>query len=140
MRVLAAVDFSPIAERTLRMAFRVIKGNGGSVDMVHAVHRVQAPVLGSPATRQLWAELQRDTTDVVPKLQALREQFLPADVHGEILIEDGAPDRVVLKHAGNGYDLVIIGTHGRTGLKAAVLGSVAEQVVRRAPCPVLVVR
>ena len=38
------------------------------------------------------------------------------------------------------YDLAVIGTHGRTGLKHVLLGSVAERVVRHAPCPVLVVR
>ena len=56
-------------------------------------------------------------------------------------IEAGDPTRTVVEIADqDGYDLIVMGTHGRTGLSHLVLGSVAEQVVRRAKCPVLTVR
>ena len=53
----------------------------------------------------------------------------------------GRPAQVVVKHAATtGTDLVVMATHGRTGLPHAVLGSVAERVLRAAPCPVLTVK
>jgi universal stress protein A len=57
------------------------------------------------------------------------------------LIERGVPHDVIVGTAKSlGVDLIIMGTHGRLGLKRLVLGSVAENVVRHAPCPVLTVR
>lgn len=53
----------------------------------------------------------------------------------------GDPAAAIVERAGNGgYDLLVLGTHGRTGLSHVLIGSVAEKVVRRAPCPVLTVR
>ena len=55
--------------------------------------------------------------------------------------EPGDPATAIVEFAkGGAYDLVVMGTHGRTGISHALLGSVAEKVVRRAPCPVLTVR
>jgi universal stress protein A len=57
------------------------------------------------------------------------------------LCEAGDPATTILERAHNGhYDLLVLGTHGRTGLSHVLLGSVAEKVVRRAACPVLTVR
>ena len=55
--------------------------------------------------------------------------------------EPGDPATTIVEHAAQGgYDLLVLGTHGRTGIAHAALGSVAEKVVRSAPCPVLTVR
>ena len=57
------------------------------------------------------------------------------------LCECGDPATTIIERAtSGGYDLLVLGTHGRTGLSHLILGSVAEKVVRRAPCPVLTVR
>jgi nucleotide-binding universal stress UspA family protein len=57
------------------------------------------------------------------------------------VIEEGDAADVICKEAADrGADVIVVGTHGRTGLKRLFLGSVSEHVVRRAPCPVLVVR
>ena len=53
----------------------------------------------------------------------------------------GKPDTEIMRYAAErDIDLIVMGTHGRTGLAHALMGSVAERVVRRAPCPVLTVR
>jgi nucleotide-binding universal stress UspA family protein len=53
----------------------------------------------------------------------------------------GEPTREILRLAElDGFDLIVMGTHGRMGLNRFLLGSVAEQVIRRAPCPVFVIR
>jgi nucleotide-binding universal stress UspA family protein len=58
-----------------------------------------------------------------------------------MLVRIGEASKVILDAARDGgFDLVVMGTHGRTGLSHLVLGSVAERVLRRAPCPVLTVR
>jgi nucleotide-binding universal stress UspA family protein len=62
--------------------------------------------------------------------RTVRSTVLPGDPTGEIV-------RLAREHA---FDLTVVGTHGRRGLKRLVLGSVAERVVREAPCAVLVVR
>jgi universal stress protein A len=64
--------------------------------------------------------------------------------HGFIVdtaVITGPPARAIVEHASAGhFDLIVMGTHGRTGLSHALLGSVAERVVQKAPCPVLTVR
>ncbi|HWM86759.1 MAG TPA: universal stress protein, partial [Kofleriaceae bacterium] len=56
-------------------------------------------------------------------------------------ISQGVPFAEVVREAREGgFDLIVMGTHGRTGLRHALIGSVAEKVVRKAPCPVLTVR
>jgi universal stress protein A len=59
----------------------------------------------------------------------------------EIFVEHGEPVETIVQVAGrDDYDLVVMGTHGRTGISQLLMGSVAEKVVRQAPCPVLTVR
>jgi nucleotide-binding universal stress UspA family protein len=56
-------------------------------------------------------------------------------------VVSGRPAHAIVEHAKDGgFDLIVMGTHGRTGLSHAMMGSVAERVVRRAPCPVLTVQ
>jgi nucleotide-binding universal stress UspA family protein len=63
---------------------------------------------------------------------------LPADVHVKLVQHE--PARAILTAAEEGnHSLIVLGSHGRTGISRAILGSVAEQIVRRAKCPVLVV-
>jgi nucleotide-binding universal stress UspA family protein len=64
-----------------------------------------------------------------------------AGLQGDALLANGTPAQTIMDTAGEqGVDLIIMGTHGRTGLTHVLLGSVAEHVVRQAPCPVLVTR
>jgi nucleotide-binding universal stress UspA family protein len=73
---------------------------------------------------------------------ALREQALRADVRDpHVLVSAGLPGDMIAEIAKErGVDLIVIGTHGRTGIGHLLLGSVAERTVRRAPCAVLTVR
>lgn len=76
--------------------------------------------------------------------EILREANEIAEKHGRSIETDstrGQPDRSIVQYADkNGFDLVIIGSHGRKGTERILLGSVAEKVVRRSPIPVLTVR
>ena len=140
-KILCAVDFSEYSRDALRtaMATAVASGAGGEVTLVHVA---QIPVLGAPelpfdpgVLAALVASTQRTLADWAEEARRLGS----APVSTMAL--EGVPwDQIVTLAREGDFDLVVMGTHGRTGLKHALLGSVAEKVVRHAPCPVLVVR
>jgi nucleotide-binding universal stress UspA family protein len=75
------------------------------------------------------------------RLCALLEEAEQARVHGRILLLSGAPDEAIVEAARKtGADMLILGTHGRTGAARLLLGSVASKVIAAATCPVLTVR
>jgi nucleotide-binding universal stress UspA family protein len=69
----------------------------------------------------------------------LREQNAPPDQVGRELILGEPAEAIVERARTGGYDLIVMGTHGRKGMQRLLLGSVAEKVVRRSACPVLTV-
>ena len=84
---------------------------------------------------QEWAKIRDDER---ARLEALRAR-LPEGCQGEVHLLEGRATQVLVERA-VGYDLVIVGTHGRTGLTHIMLGSVAERIVRTCPVPVMVMR
>ena len=80
-------------------------------------------------------------TDAQHLLQASLARVQRAGLQGDSLLVQGTPTQTIVDMAGEQrVDLILMGTHGRTGLAHVFLGSVAEHVVRQAPCPVLVTR
>jgi nucleotide-binding universal stress UspA family protein len=137
-RILVPHDFSPQSEEALAYACFVATRFGASVDVLHVWEPPASlePWLPGDVDRVLSAhrdQIDRDLGRVIEphRLEALR-------VRAKLVAD--TPVRGILHEAADGhYDLVVMGTHGRTGLPRAFLGSVAEQVVRRAVCPVLTV-
>jgi nucleotide-binding universal stress UspA family protein len=75
------------------------------------------------------------------QLDELKAVVADKGVGVETTVITGRPPQSIVDYAATeGFDLIVMGTHGRTGLSHAFLGSVAERVVRKAPCPVLTVR
>jgi universal stress protein A len=87
----------------------------------------------------LWTEVRGQ---IRPKLEALRAAHFPADldVTFDIVDDDATADGICRYAEAHGCDLIVIATHGRTGVAHWMIGSVAEKVVRHAPCDVLTVR
>jgi nucleotide-binding universal stress UspA family protein len=81
------------------------------------------------------AEIEADARRA---LEACLQRVHDAGVEGSIAFVFGVPWREIIEMAEKGVDLIVMGTHGQTGLDYLVLGTVAERVVRLAPCPVLV--
>lgn len=69
----------------------------------------------------------------------VKEMGEKENVPVEVMIKDGAPVKVILEQSKN-FDVIVMGTLGRTGMSKLLMGSVAERVVRASDCPVLVVR
>jgi nucleotide-binding universal stress UspA family protein len=139
-KIVCAVDFSDASRLALQDAAELAARFEGDVTLVHVEE--PAPFTGvdllaasSGAAELRAAELERSLARW--RAEAARLSGRPA--HSQLL--SGAPVAELVRFAEtHGADLVVVGTHGRGGLERFVLGSVAEAVARRAPCPVLLAR
>jgi nucleotide-binding universal stress UspA family protein len=139
--ILVPVDFEAPSERAVDAAADLAKLFDAKVIVVHAYELpyypypgVAAPTAGTDLPAAIRAAATAGLDSVVRKV---RERAPRA----EGILRMGAPaDEILAVAKEHGADLVVMGTHGRTGLARALLGSVAEKVVRRSEAPVLTVR
>src|SRR5262247_4939360 len=138
--VLVPIDFSATADRALAYAIALAQQLQARLTLLHVLDLT--PVTMEDMTPGMTATYLDDLeTDAQHLLQASLARVQNAGLQGESLLVQGTPTQTILDTAGEqGVDLIIMGTHGRTGLAHVFLGSVAEHVVRQGPCPVLVVR
>jgi len=135
-KILAPVDFDPTSLKALELAAKIVKDNDGTVSILHIVP-VEMDVTGMPQYVDL---IKRQENLDREKLTAIAKQSL-AEVKWEILDQMGDPADVIVEVAAKlPADLIVMVTHGRRGLARLVEGSIAEKVLRSAPCPVLAVR
>jgi nucleotide-binding universal stress UspA family protein len=140
-RIMAPVDFSTNSRQALRHAIAFAAHYKATLVLLHVVEPVVYPAdLGfPPMTLQTTAVDFQDAAKA--RLQMLVEEELPEGIPLETRIKVGRPYQEICDTAAKEkIDLLIVSTHGYTGLKHVLLGSTAERVVRHAPCPVLVVR
>jgi nucleotide-binding universal stress UspA family protein len=145
-RVLVPVDFSSASKRALDHALTLV-AEGGQVDVIHVA---APPSTYLPLDRMVFdsgEEVQRDwDREVVEGARQELEAFLQSvPAHDRARISErlvtGVPYEAILEVAKDGgHDLLVMSTHGRSGAKRVLMGSVAERLLRRAPCPVLTVR
>jgi nucleotide-binding universal stress UspA family protein len=141
--ILVPVDFSDTATNATKLAVALARETGASLTLMHigVVPHFYATELGmsgpaGPVFTQMSQEIAREQRT---RLDRLAQDAVPADVPCRTLIREGFPPEEILEQAAEGgHDLIVMGTHGRTGLKRALLGSVTERVVREAPVPVMV--
>lgn len=142
-RLLVPVDFSVSARAALETALSLARSFGGSVDVLHT--------WSTPSYLPAFAALRMENNEATETVhsrahaQAVEamDTFLASfDTKGLTVtprINFGQPADVIVA-ASTGYDMVIMGTHGRTGVSRLMLGSIASKVVQRSFCPVLTVR
>jgi nucleotide-binding universal stress UspA family protein len=142
-RILVPVDFSPQSERAVEYAATLARAFDGSVDLLHVVE--DPLVTGTWPTDVFLPNMPEllDSAIATARVRLERMATLsPSDrrpVRTDVVA--GQPFHAIVDHARNGaYDLIVMGTHGRSGLSHLLLGSAAEHVVRKAPCAVLTVR
>jgi len=142
-KILFATDFSDNSKYALTFAISFARKYDGMLYILHVIQQPSYP-LG------MYAEISFDAMDkfsqsisdaVEKEMQALKEKDLQGYQKYECLIVHGTPFLEILRTAKEKEaDLIVVGTHGRTGLDHVLFGSTAEKVVRRAHCPVLSVR
>lgn len=137
-RVLIAVDSEPVAAHAADIGIALARSLGADVAFVHVVDA--SPGYGAEtglSPGELAAAAEREGKRLLEGFR-LRLSLQPSVLE---FIQAGAPDAEIARAAKAWpADLIVIGSHGRGGVQRALLGSVAEGVMRRAPCPVLVVR
>jgi nucleotide-binding universal stress UspA family protein len=143
--ILVPTDFSACSDAALRLAAKMAASSGARLHVLHAVELsggLTPETLIQPEGKEERVtvnEFMRGTTE--PRMDEQLERAVGTGVPHTCGIAFGKPADAVLRAAKElGADLLVVGTHGRTGLKALVMGSVAEAIVRRAEVPVLTVR
>lgn len=139
-RILAPLDFSDNADAILDWAVHLAKEHKSRLTLMHAYHLpVEFQQMeGAYLPAEFWTQVKSEAEkNLEQKAARIREQ----GVETEVLVVEGYPATAIEEAAQTkDVDLIVIGTHGHTGLKHLLLGSVAERVVQKAPCPVLTVK
>ena len=138
-RILVAVDFSEPAREALAMAARLASESGGELVLAHVAQPAAYTFGPSNFPAGAADAFLDDTMRALADWTQQAESLGAPRVDKRVRIGPAWYEIVVLLHEEPSFDLVVIGTHGRTGLAHVMLGSVAEKVVRHAPRPVLVV-
>ncbi len=144
-RIVVPMDFSECSRRGLKYAAALAERFGSEIVLVHAI---EAPLNLPPQTLVRLdpegppmpiMEYVREAAD--RRLNALLAELDLVHVKARGVIEVGDVRDVLLEHAKSlGADMIVMGTNGRKGLRHLLIGSVAEDIVRRSPVPVLTIR
>lgn len=137
-----ATDFSPASQKAFTTAIDIAGRSGGRLLLLHVVTPPAMALEDSFVTARTWQDMERAAVrEAEGRLGRLVARARKAGVRAEAAVAEGvAYEQIVRTARRRRADLIVIGTHGRTGLGRIVLGSVAERVVGRASCPVLTVR
>jgi universal stress protein A len=145
-RILVPIDFSDHSERTVSFALKFASTyNNATLQLLHVLE--VSDYVGTPYVRRLQNcdhvkfEIDAAAKEAKADLMAVERQLLGQGVKVEAYLRVGSPfDEIVQMADKLDVDLIIIGSHGCTGLTHLLVGSTAERVVEHAPCPVLVVK
>jgi universal stress protein A len=134
--ILVPVDFSPQSKKALRYAMSFAEQFGARVTVMNVIDEPSPELAFEPLERKrLMQSAQESAQKKIHKLLGLDEVVV------KTVVAKGKPYQEIIRTAQSvDADLIVLATHGWTGLKHVVMGSTAEKVVRYAPCPVLVVR
>lgn len=132
-KILVPVDFSACSEKALKYAITFARQFGAELALLHVVH----PYPPMPEMGPVDVESLMDAHEQMESFQRTVGKVVPCKTSVRTGI---AHSEIIATAKELGADLIVISTHGRTGLEHVLLGSTAEKVVRHAGCPVLVVR
>lgn len=141
-RILVPLDGSKLAEVALPHAIAQAKQSGGTLLLLRALPPMTAAAVAEAAAYLDWERIRADVAAEARRyLEGVRARLAAENLNAQIEIVDGEPaDAIIDAAERHGVDLIVMATHGRSGLGRWVLGSVADRVVRAAKAPVLLIR
>ena len=147
-KIAVGVDFSPESELAARQALEIARHVGAELVLVHSRFTLELPPIGPDPDDKVRAALDTVRSRIAGEIERDRERMAAlrqrlsgqGPVVSQALAEGVADEALSSAAREVGTDLLVVGTHGRTGLRWFFLGSVAERVVRHAPMDVLVAR
>jgi len=141
--ILVATDFGEASDAALTYARALARAFGSTLHVVHVTTQVYLNAFGAEAYGAMAPEMQNDIDAAARKM--LHERLVDSDGSNppttSTILTSSSPAVTIVRYAAeHDIDLIVAGTHGRGALAHAIMGSVAERIVRLAPCPVLTVR
>lgn len=139
-RILLTTDLSEDALRAFGRVADLARDEEASLTLLHVVHDVIIPPpAGVPVATPLHApEVERKRSEATERLRELADRHFPGlEVDAVAVVATSAAEAITDYAREHGYDLIAMSTHGRSGFRRLVLGSVAEAVLRHADVPVL---
>jgi nucleotide-binding universal stress UspA family protein len=140
-KILIPIDFSDYSKSALRYAVDFSKCFKAEIHLIYVVEPVIYPPdfsmgqIAIPSVNAEWDDRAKE------ELAKLAKTEIPTDVKSKIILKTGKPFLEIIETATEeDIDLIIIATHGHSGVEHILFGSTAEKVVRKAPCPVLTLR
>jgi len=142
-QILVATDFSESSEAALLYGRELATRFGATLHVLHVAQNIYLNTFGAENYVAISADLQQQIEDDARK--RLSELVVDSDKSGPptipVVMTAAAPAYAIIDYAtDHGIDMIVMGTHGRGAFAHILMGSVAERVVRLAPCPVLTVR
>jgi universal stress protein A len=136
-RILVPIDFSKNARRALRYAIPLAAQSGARITLLHIVEPVVYPTEMAIVVTNEKIAINASRHH----LTELGHKLVPEKLRGKMIVRGGQPYFEITEVAREmKADLIVLTTHGYTGIKRVLLGGTAERIVRHAPCPVLTVR
>ena len=140
-KILFTTDFSESSQFALPYAVDIATKYKAQLVLVHVIEPIVTPVDFAWGTYNYPDIEKQVNTYAEDSLKKIVEENIPPSLNTEVVILYGKPWREVVTYAKEtGNDLIVIATHGLSGLSHAIYGSTAEKVIRKAPCPVLTIR
>ncbi|MCK6529197.1 universal stress protein [Myxococcota bacterium] len=145
-RILVPVDFSETSGRALDLAARLARDLGASIVLLHVGAVPEYPMAVIPpevgTVPQVMIEMyERLAAQQRDALEKVAQDHVQGVAEYKLRTREGfPPEEILTEAAAEGCDLIVMGTHGRTGVSRVLMGSVAERVLRASQVPVLVVR
>ena len=140
-RILWPTDFSPRAKAALPHAVGLAKEANAELVLLHVLPSPGAYIVPDMAGAAWIPLLRKGRAAAQAHLRRLEKQMAGPHLRTHTVLTEGVAFHQIVRAAKRlRCDLIVLATHGRTGLAHAIMGSVAENVIRRAPCPVLTVR
>jgi nucleotide-binding universal stress UspA family protein len=140
-KVLVPIDFSDYSKSSLKYAVNFAKSFNADITLIYVIEPIIYPPdfsmgqIAIPSVSPEWDERAHE------ELEKLAKNEISSDVNVKVIIKTGKPFVEIIETASEeDIDIIIIATHGHSGVEHILFGSTAEKVVRKAPCPVLTLR